>query len=518
MTAGFLDAFLRRAAREPEAVAFVFHGEPDAPPLTNAALRDGAQRWAALFRARSRAGSVILLSLPVGRALLEAFVGALIAGRVPSMMPVPSAKQDPDLFWSSHDRLFTRLGGGLIVTTPANSASIAVHITGAPMIVLTPADAATERVSAEVAVHPWRGDDVACLQHSSGTTGLKKGVALTFDAIDAQLGALADTVGIGPADTVVSWLPLYHDMGFVACLLQPLRTGMTCVLLDPFAWLLDPLAFLEAVAIHGGALAWMPNFAFAHLVNAADETRRVDLSSLRALIDCSEACRVETLDAFSERFGRWGLRPDAPRTCYAMAETVFAVTQSRGAPRILQVERARLEAGHAVASTSGTALVSSGVPLPGVTLAILDDAGEALPDGRVGQIAVKAPFLFRGYHLEPERSAVAMRQGFYLTGDIGFRLEDDLFVLGRRDDLLILLGRNVYANEIESLLADVPGVKPGRLVALGLADEAIGSQELVVVAEALPGTDEKAARRAIRLRLESILAVTPRRIVFVGEA
>ena len=518
MTAGFLDAFLHRAACEPEGAAFVLYGEAGASPLTNAGLRDEAMRWATLLRATgARRGDVVLLSLPLGRALLESFVGALVAGCVPSMMPVPTPKQDAALFWSSHDRLFTRLGGGLVVTTAANAGAVAAHVTGTTMTVLTPEAAAAVTADVGTPVHPRSGNDVACLQHSSGTTGLKKGVALTFDAIDAQLDALARVLDAGADDTIVSWLPLYHDMGFVACLLQPLRTGMTSVLLDPFAWLLDPLSFLEAIARHKGALAWMPNFAFAHLVNAAvDDARRADLSSLRALIDCSEACRPETLAAFAARFRGWGLQPSAPQTCYAMAETVFAVTQSVGAPRTVRVERVALEAGRVVPSAGGVALVSSGVPLPGVTLAVLDETGEPLAPARVGQIAVAAPFLFGGYHLEPERTAAAFCDGRYLTGDLGFRLEDDLFVLGRRDDLLILLGRNVYANEIESLLSDIPGLKAGRVLAMGLDDATVGSQELVVVAEPVAGLDPKATRTAIRLRLESILGITPRRIVFVG--
>ncbi len=520
MTAGFLDCFLRRAACLPDAVAFVLYDKSEPAELTNAALQEGATRWAAALRARgARAGDVVLLSLPLGRPLLEAFVGVLVAGCVPSMMPVPTPKQDPRLFWSSHDKLFARLGGGLIVTTAANATAIGAHITSTSMAVLTPEAVASEPGSSncDEPVHLWHGRDIACLQHSSGTTGLKKGVALTFDAIEAQLAALTRVLDVDGDDTIVSWLPLYHDMGFVACLLQPLRTGMTSVLLDPFRWLLDPLSFFEAIARHGGTLAWMPNFAFAHLVNAAfDDNRRVDLSSLRALIDCSETCRPETLRAFADRFLGWGLQPSAPQTCYAMAETVFAITQSAGAPRTIEVERAALEAGQVVPSSAGAALVSAGVPLPGVTLAILDEAGAPLPPGHVGQISVRAPFLFRGYHLEPERTVAAFRDGGYLTGDLGFRLEDDLFVLGRRDDLLILLGRNVYANEIEELLSDVAGLKPGRVLAMGLDDEGVGSQELVIVAETVPGTDPKATRAAIRLRLESILGITPKRVVFVA--
>ena len=247
---------------------------------------------------------------------------------------------------------------------------------------------------------------------------------------------------------------------------------------------------------------------------------RADLSSLRALVDCSEACRPATLAAFERRFASWGLRPACLRTCYAMAETVFAVTQSVEGrpPPVVRVERAMLEAGRVVLAVGdgGVALVSSGVPLAGVEVTILDERHDPAGSDRVGQIAVKAPFLFGGYHGEPERTAAAFHRGTYLTGDLGFRMGDDLFVLGRRDDLLVLLGRNVYANEVEALLGDVPGLKPGRVLALGLHDEAVGSQQLIILAER---SDDRVEPRDIRVgirnRLEGVLGITPRRITFV---
>jgi fatty-acyl-CoA synthase len=458
LAAGFLGAFLTRAGQEPSRVAIVLRSGGDTHPLTQGALASGGLRWAALFRIRgAKPGDVILLCLPLSSDLIEAFLGALCAGCVPSFMPYPSPKQDPRLFWSSHNLLFARLGGGLIVTTFDNGRAIEANISDATMTIATPGDAAAVSMHGSEPIHPWRGGDIACLQHSSGTTGLKKGVMLSFDAIDRQLDAYTRMLQISADDTIVSWLPLYHDMGFVACLLLPLATGIPSVLLDPFAWLVDPLSLLDAVAEHAGTFAWLPNFAFTHLVNAAfDDGRKVDLGSLRALIDCSEACRPETLAAFEHRFSGWGLKQNRLATCYAMAETVFAISQSRPgqAPAKIRLDRAALEQGHLEpAGLDGVALISSGEPLDGVTLAILDEQGRAVAADRVGQIAVKAGFLFEGYHLEPERSRAVFKDGFYLTGDLGFYADGELYILGRRDDLLILLGRNVFANEVETILA-----------------------------------------------------------------
>ena len=156
------------------------------------------------------------------------------------------------------------------------------------------------------------------------------------------------------------------------------------------------------------------------------------------------------------------------------------------------------------------------MPLAGVELAILDEQHRPVARDRVGQVAVRAPFLFAGYQGEPERTAGAFHDGFYLTGDLGFRIGDELFVLGRRDDLLVLLGRNVYAHEVEALLGDVPGLKPGRILAMGLHDDEVGSQQLIVLAERSDDRIEAMDVRVnVRTRLESVIGVTPRRIVFV---
>ncbi len=500
----------------------VVYARNGAREVTQGALVAGARRWAAVLRERgARPGGVVLLSLPLSVELIEAFLGALWVGAVPSFMPYPSAKQDPRLFWSSHDQLFGRLGGGLIVTSAETGQAIAANITQAAMVVVTPADAAAYQPD-DLPVHPWRSGDIACLQHSSGTTGLKKGVMLSFEAIDAQIAAYRRALGIEAADTIVSWLPLYHDMGFVACLLMPLSLGVTTVLLDPFEWLADPLSLFDAVARHGGSFAWLPNFAFAHLVNAAyDDERRVDLSSLRAVIDCSEPCRAETLAVFEHRFAGWGLRPGRLATCYAMAETVFAVTQSPigQPPRVVHLDRQALEDGRIKEiGQGGASALSCGLPLEGVAVAVFDDDLAPAGDGRVGQIAVKAPFLFAGYHLEPERTAAIFHDGFYLTKDLGFRIGDDVFVLGRRDDLLILLGRNVFAHQIEQILDAVVGLKPGRILAMGLENEAVGSQDLVILAEPSgEAIDSRTIRGEICHRLESIVGITPKKVVFVDQ-
>jgi acyl-CoA synthetase (AMP-forming)/AMP-acid ligase II len=295
--------------------------------------------------------------------------------------------------------------------------------------------------------------------------------------------------------------------------------------LDPFEWVTDPLALFEAIEAHRGEFIWLPNFAFNHLVNAAeDDERRADLSSVRAFVDCSEPCKARSLANFERRFRPWGLGPDRVRTCYAMAETVFAVTQSSAgrSPSVVRLRKEDLDSGRiafaAHSDPTGVDVAGSGSPLPGVEVAVLDEELRPVESGWLGQIAVRAPFLFDGYHLQPERTAASFHDGFFLTGDIGFSVENELFVLGRRDDVIVLAGRNVFASEIEEIVSAVTGIRPGRVFAFGHYNDTIGTDELVVLAETA-GAEADPARiqKAVRTRLEGILGLVPRKFTVVED-
>src|SRR6185436_5952012 len=169
----------------------------------------------------------------------------------------------------------------------------------------------------------------ALLQHSSGTTGLQKGVALSHRAVLNQLDRYAESIRLSAGDTIVSWLPLYHDMGLIAGFVMPIVSQTPLVLMSPFDWVRAPYRLLQAVSQFHGTLAWLPNFAYNFCAQKSRDRdlQGVDLSSWRAVINCSEPMRWESHQAFLKRFAPYGLRAEALATCYAMAENVFAVTQ-----------------------------------------------------------------------------------------------------------------------------------------------------------------------------------------------
>ncbi|MEP6968648.1 MAG: AMP-binding protein, partial [Pseudomonadota bacterium] len=354
----------------------------------------------------------------------------------------------------------------------------------------------------------------------------KKGVALSFAAIVEQIESYAASIGLTSRDSIVSWLPLYHDMGLIACLILPAYFAIPITHLDPFHWIGRPGVLFDHLAKRKSALTWLPNFAFEHLT--ATVGRRAaswDLSGVRAFINCSEPCRAATFDRFAVAFAPAGVRPEQLHCCYAMAETVFAVAQTdlgRAPPVRIHVDPASLDRGMTPRSVSpgeGVELIETGRVIDGLVLSVRDENGVAISDERIGEIGLSGDFLFRGYNRDFERTARRLRDGVYFTGDLGFVRYGRLYILGRMDDLIIVNGRNLYAHEVEAVVGAVRGVKPGRAVALGLLDERIGSETLVIMAERArsAGRADKDIRRDVMSAVHSVFNVTPRSVELMDE-
>lgn len=396
-------------------------------------------------------------------------------------MPFPSPKQRSELYWADHAALFARIEPRLIVTYPENAGSARESAAASSIAICIAEDSILDRFAGDdtdFAGFDARLDDIACLQHSSGTTGLKKGVMLTHRMLLDHHAAYAQTIGFTDADSIVSWLPLYHDMGFIACFMGSLLSGTHLVALDPFEWVLRPRILFDAIEKFRTTFCWLPNFAFSHMVNAVRGSATWDLASMRAYINCSEPCKITTFDRFVDRFRDSGVSAEKLAVSYAMAENVFAVTQTPiGIPstvRVAETASGTIEQRH----------LSCGFAVPGVDLRIFDSNTHVqLPDGEVGEIYIASPFLFGGYYRLPEKSRERLVDGWYATGDMGYLSEGQLYVTGRLDDMLIINGRNYYAHEMEALMADIPEIIPGRSVAIGIDEERSDATVMVILAE-----------------------------------
>lgn len=517
------------------AVTLLFARDPD-QPITYRQLMDGAQGYAAMFaQAGIQPGEVVVLILDHGPDLIFAFFGAVLHGAIPSILPYLTEKLDPEHYRKSLAALFDLTAPAAVLTAPAFAAEVeaARGERTRPDILLTGREDRKSKIEHQPGIpspfplfssSPLPSATVL-LQHSSGTTGLQKGVALSHEAVFYQLESYSRAIRLTPDDVIVSWLPLYHDMGLIAGFLMPILRGVPLVLMSPFDWVRAPARLLQAVSQYRGTLTWLPNFAYNFCTQKIRERmlEGVDLSSWRAVINCSEPMHVESHRMFGEKFAPFGLRPSALATCYAMAENVFAVTQGGiESPPTVDVIGLEDFVGKRLArpvpeGSSALTMLSAGRPLENVEVRVLGDDRNPLPDRAIGEIALRSNCMLTGYYHRPDATAQAFHEGWYLTGDLGYLADGEVYITGRKKDLIIVGGKNVYPQDLEYVANEVPGVYPGRVVAFGVYDEQAGTEEVVLVAET-DATDEAERQRIadeIRVRVTKGTAVALRLVELV---
>jgi fatty-acyl-CoA synthase len=493
-----------------EFLRLVFPGDADVV-LSYRELVAEASSWAQFYDEAGLApGDRIVVALPHSVDLYAAYVGAILGAFVPAMFAFPSPKFSEAEYFRTLDALCANAGARMFVTYDQLSVRLkarGLHAAGCQ--VRNPSDRRGPSASQPRHSPPVDPDAPAFLQYSSGTTGIKKGVAVSHRALLWQLDAYGAAIDLGPDDRVISWLPLYHDMGLIACFFLPLLKKVPVVAMSPFDWVREPALWLQAVTDHRGSLSWLPNFAYSFLAAniSGEQLGDQDLATLRGVVNCSEPLLTASHERFLERFAPVGMSADRLAASYALAENTFAVT-SGGFGRALMVDsvdRSSFDAfGCAEPIPAGTPgareLVSSGRPLDGVDIEIVDDGGNDVPERTVGEIVVSSPSLMTGYYGNPEATKLALRDGRYRTGDLGYLAGRELFVTGRKGDLIIVGGRNIYPQDIESIVHEVDGVVAGRAVAFGVPRPELGTEGLVVLAETTAEDAEQRDRIGLDVR------------------
>ncbi len=517
---------------DPEKVAVVFQqaGQPDRL-IAYRELVLGATPYArALCREGIQPGEVVVLILQHGPDLIFSFWGAVLHGAIPSIMPYLTEKLAPEQYRSDLSALISVTQPAAIITYPQFEHEIRAALSaGSSVRAIVVTDRLEQSYDAQLSAmggHSRSGDDIALLQHSSGTTGLQKGVALSHQAVFNQLDAYSQSLQLGASDKVVSWLPLYHDMGLIAGFLMPILMGVPVILSSPFDWVRAPYRLFRSVSQYKGTLSWLPNFAYnfcAQKIRDRD-IEGVDLLSWRAIINCSEPVRWESHQAFYERFKGYGLRQHVLQTSYAMAENVFGVTQSDLArsPVIEDIERDAFLADNVARLADGSEnairMMSSGKAIENTEVRVLDARRTPLPDGHIGELALRSNCMLNGYYHRPDATKEAMLDGWYLTGDYGYLRQGEVFVTGRKKDMIIVGGKNVYPQDLESLSYEVSGVHAGRSVAFGLFNEETGTEDVVMICEADTKDPEEQEEIAdlVRSHVTKRSAIALRHVKVVG--
>lgn len=441
-------------------------------------------------------GDRVLLVLPTGPDHLGLLLGAFMAGIVPATL---HGFGDADDGAAAHEL-------GELVATLAPRLAVAARPLPVAGLATVPPQAAFAAASCERPPEPAPPDMPAYVQFTSGSTGRPGGIALTWPGILANLAAIAECAPIRPRDRFVSWLPMYHDMGLFGGLLTTLYVGAQTTLLDTRQFINAPLAWFRAIEAVRATVTVTPPSALQTCAQLlARRPAAIDLSSLEQIICGAEPVSPRVAHCVADALSGYGLRPTALRPVYGLAEATLAVSfpPAPRPPLIDHVVRSRFEAeGVALTADAGDddarGWVSAGVPITGTSVRIVDEAGADVSERRIGRILIRTPSLFAGYIEAGELRRRCAE--WFDTGDLGYRAAGELYVTGRRKDLIIKNGRNYSPDRLEELSCLVDGVR--RAAAFGVFDEARATEKVVVLAEARPrDVADPAARDGLRLRI-----------------
>jgi fatty-acyl-CoA synthase len=363
---------------------------------------------------------------------------------------------------------------------------------------------------------------LAIIQFTSGSTSDPKGVMLPHATIAANLDGIIEATTFTVDEVLVSWLPLYHDMGLVGMLVLPMTTGCDLALASPQDFMAAPSRWMEWLSTFKCTATAGPNFAWVLATRALKRMDTLDLSALRVALNGAEPVDPSTVEEFIAAGERHGLRPGAVFPAFGMAEVSIAgafpvpmdgLCTDHVDQRVLETEGyaapCEADAPHA------RRLVKLGRPIPGLQMRIVDpQTGQRRREREVGELEIRGTSLTTGYYNRPEATAEAFRHGWLRTGDLAYLVGGQLVMCGRIKDLIIVGGRNVYPQDIEAAVATVEGVRAGNVIAFGVAGRH-GREAIVVVAESKAAEPEP-VRKQVAAAVREAVGVPPREVVLVA--
>lgn len=461
--------------------------------LTYARLRIDALAVAAGLTDRGYGvGDAVAIMLPTGSEFFAAFYGAQYAGCVPVPLYPPARPSQLEDHLRRIASILRNAEARVLVTV--GQAKPLAHLLraqiGSLRAVATVSDLGL--AGAQIARPALTADSTAFLQYTSGSTGDPKGVVLSHGNLLANVRVMSRAARVSSADTFVSWLPLYHDLGLIGGCIGSLCVGYRLALMPPLAFLARPSRWLWAIHRHRATVSAAPNFAYDLCVNRVSdaEIEGLDLSSWRLAFNGAEPISPGTVERFAARFERYGFRREAMFTVYGLAESVLGVTFPPLArqPLIDRVNRTSLMrdgvAKRAAADDKhALGVVSCGVPLPGHEVRVVNAAGHELPERAQGRIQFRGPSATTGYYKNPSANADLFEGDWLNTGDLGYFAAGELYLTGRAKDVIVRRGANIHPAEFEAAVANLSGVRKGGVAVFPATDTHTGTERLVVVAE-----------------------------------
>jgi len=476
-------------------------------------------------------GQTVAIMLPTCAEFYYTFAGILLAGGIPVPIYPPFradriaeyATRQANILSNAECRFLVtfRQAEGLANLLKPRVSSLREVLNAEKLTEGAPPSAAvppTEWRAVQNLAHHAGGDDIVFLQYTSGSTGAPKGVTLTHSNLLANIRSMIAALEAGPGDFMLTWLPLYHDMGLIGAWMAPLCCGIPIAVMSPLAFLSRPARWLQAIHRHRATLSPAPNFAYELCVRKISdrELDGVDLSCWRAALNGAEPVRADTLEKFAARFAGHGFRREALMPVYGLAEGTLAISipkcgrgyrldridrdtfESRG--RVVPVAPAELTAPLAPKTPKSKdqpalEFVGAGKPLRDVEVRIVANGERDAGEREEGQLWFRSAGGMRGYYRNPEATRQVMRgDGWIDSGDLAYIADGEIFITGRVKDVIIKGGRKLYPHEIEDVSGRVAGVRTGCVVAFGAPDARSGTERLVVAAEVRRGESTDAQR------------------------
>jgi fatty-acyl-CoA synthase len=512
---------IERAAARGTSVTFVVGGSEDVASWSE--LHEQAKAYAAALQAQGvRPGDHVALLSPTTRSLVTAIQGTWLAGGTIVVLPLPMRLSSIDEFVTQTRRRIQHADARLVIVDPELAAFVTPEPGDPPMVGFDDLAGGDARRWVR---QPDDPDRLAILQFTSGSTSDPKGVMLPDRVLCANLDAVAEAATLDPDDDVlVSWLPLYHDMGLVGLLTLPMSTGARLVLGAPQDFTAKPARWMEWMSTYGGTATAGPNFSWVLATRALARSEPLNLSRLRVALNGAEPIDPDQVEAFVAAGRRHGLRPEAVFPAFGMAEVAIGGTFPEPMSgmvtdcvdrRVLETERYAAPADPGAVGSRRLPLL--GRPVPGLEIRIVDpDTGIPLREREVGELEIRGTSVTPGYYRRPDANAQLFHDGWLRTGDLAYLLDGQLVMCGRIKDVIIVGGRNLFPEDVERAVGQLDGVRAGNVIAFGV-DGDRGRESLVVVAESRAVDDDVAAlRRVVAERVRDAVGVPARDIVLVA--
>ena len=462
-------------------------------------------------------GEKVAIMLPTEAAFFYTFLGVLLAGGTPVPVYPPFRPDRIEEYAERQAAILGNAGAAYLVTFQKVEGLARLLRPRLPDLraVLLPEGLESLVLDDASSTPIVKEGDAALIQYTSGSTGSPKGVYLSHRNLIANIQGMGRALEITPREVGVSWLPLYHDMGLIGSWLFCLYHGIPITILSPLAFLSRPERWLWTIHRCRATLSPAPNFAYEICATKIrDEAiEGLDLSSWRIALNGAEPIHPETIARFTRRFAPYGFRPETLLPVYGMAEASVGLCFPKlgRPPRIDRISRQDFEAERKALPASSSEpspleFVGCGMALPDHAVRIVDDNGAVLGERIEGRIEFKGPSCTAGYYRNEEASASLFHDEWLVPGDLGYWADGELFITGRKKDLIIKGGRNLHPQEMEAVIGEIQGIRKGCVAAFGLPDKRLGTEKLVIIAE----TREKkeAARAALNALINERLGAT----------